>query len=341
MPAAVPLIRGFALLPALRWLAANGVPIERALAEVGLSLSPITDPYRPIPLVHMAALLRNAAREHGPDLPCRIVSGTDNLEIAMIGRVALGSRTPAEALARIVAALPCYSSHERVSFERMSNQYVVRLFFAHRFDAETRHVALQYASAMVDRILAMTGAAPRFVKLEIPPHPFHGVAHLWSWFGDRVVATNARGITIQIEERIMGAAFGKTARDRLNPRALEREASLRAGETFSDSVKAYLGVMLDNDETPSIRRMAAAAGMSSRSFQRQLEREGASFSQLLAETKQIETLKRLKEDKLTIAAIAADLGYSDQAALTRAFRRWTGISPSKFRGRTTSSASTS
>ena len=99
--------------------------------------------------------------------------------------------------------------------------------------------------------------------------------------------------------------------------------------------------MLDNDETPSIRRMAAAAGMSLRTFQRQLEREGASFSQLLAETKQIETLKRLREDKLTIAAIAADLGYSDQAALTRAFRRWTGISPSEFRGRTLSSASTS
>ena len=95
MPAAIPLIRGFALLPTLRWLADKGVSIEGALGEVDLSLSPITHPFRPIPLVHAAALLRNAARRHGPDdLPCRIISGTSSLEIAMLGKVALGARTP-------------------------------------------------------------------------------------------------------------------------------------------------------------------------------------------------------------------------------------------------------
>jgi Arabinose-binding domain of AraC transcription regulator, N-term len=139
MPAVIPLIRGFALLPTLYWLANEGVSIERALAEVDLSLSPITHPFRPIPLTHVAALLRNAAREHGPDLPCRIVSRTSNLEVALLGSVALGARTPAEALTRIVAALPYYCSHEQVSFERKTGQYVVREFFAHGFDPETKH----------------------------------------------------------------------------------------------------------------------------------------------------------------------------------------------------------
>ncbi len=118
MPGAIPLIRGFALLPTLHWLAEEGASIERALAEADLSTSPITDPFRPIPLVHVAALLRNAAREHGPDLSCRILSRSGDLEIAMLGKVALGARTPAEALARVVAALPYYCSHEQVSFER-------------------------------------------------------------------------------------------------------------------------------------------------------------------------------------------------------------------------------
>ena len=153
MPAAIPLIRGFALLPTLHWLAGEGVSVERALAEVDLSLSPITYPFRPIPLAHAAALLRNAAREHGPDLPCRIISKTSSLEIAMHGKVALGARTPGEALARVVAALPYYCSHEQVSFERKAGQYVVREFFAHRFDPETKHTLLQYAAAMIDRIL--------------------------------------------------------------------------------------------------------------------------------------------------------------------------------------------
>jgi AraC-like DNA-binding protein len=335
MPAAIPLIRGFALLPTLGWLADKGDSIENALREVDLSLSPITDPFRPIPLVHAAALLRNAVRRHGPDVPCRIVSETGSLEIAMLGKVALGARAPGEAMARIVAALPYYCSHEQVSFERKPGHYVVREFFAYKFDPETQHTLLQYAAAMIDRILSMAGApAPRFAKLEIPPHPVHKVEHIRRWFGDRVIATRSRGITVHIEDRIMEGAFSKVARDRLKPRALDGRASLRGGEAFSDSVKAYLRLMIGNDETPSVKRVVAAAGTSARTFQRQLKEEGTNFSDLLAETRQSETLKRLKEDNVTIAAIATDLGYSDHAAFTRAFRRWTGAPPSRFRAST-------
>ena len=332
MPAAIPLIRGFALLLTLHWLASEGVSVERALAEVDLSLSPITHPFRPIPLAHAAALLRNAAREHGPDLPCRIVSKTSSLEIAMLGKVALGARTPGEALARIVAALPYYCSHEQVSFERKPGQYVVREFFAHRFDPETKHTLLQYAAAMIDRILGMAGSpAPRFARIEIPPHPMHKVEHLRRWFGDGVSETKSRGITVWIEDRIMERAFSKVARDRLNPRALDSGASLRGGETFSDSVTVFLNLMIENDEALNLKRVVAAAGMSARTFQRQLKEEGTSFSDLLADVRRSETLKRLKERNATIAAIATDLGYFDQATFTRAFRRWTGVPPSRFR----------
>jgi AraC-like DNA-binding protein len=250
----------------------------------------------------------------------------------MLGKVALGTRTPGEALARVVAALPYYCSHEQVSFERKAGQYVVREFFACRFDAETKHTLLQYATAMIDRILGMGGApSPRLAKIEIPPHPTHKVEHLRRWFGDRVIEAESRGITLLIEDRVMERAFGKVARDRLNPRALDSGASLRGGETFSDSVKAFINLMMENDEALNMNRVVAAAGMSSRTFQRQLKEEGASFSDLLADVRRSETLKRLKARNVTIAAIATDLGYFDQATFTRAFRRWTGVSPSRFR----------
>jgi AraC-like DNA-binding protein len=336
MPGAIPLIRGFALLPTLHWLAAEGASIERALAEVDLSSSPITDPFRPIPLVHAAALLRNAAREHGPDFPCRVLSRSGNLEIAMLGKVALGARTPAEALGRVVAALPYYCSHEQVSFERKPGQYVVREFFAHRFDPETRHLLLQYAAAMIDRILSMAGdPAPRIARIEIPPHPMHGVEHLRRWFGDGVAETRSRGITVVVDDRVMERAFGKVARDPLNPRGLNDGTPLRAGPAFSDSVKSLLGLMIESDEAPTMKRVVAAAGTSARTFQRQLEEEGTSFSELLADVRRSETVRRLKERNVTIAAIAMDLGYSDQASFTRAFRRWTGTPPGQFRARTT------
>jgi AraC-like DNA-binding protein len=137
----------------------------------------------------------------------------------------------------------------------------------------------------------------------------------------------------------MEHTFGKVARDRLNPRELDGSASLRGGETLSDSVKSLLGLMIEGDEAPTMKRIVAAAGTSGRTFQRQLEVEGTNFSELLADVRRSETLRRLKKRNVTIAAIATDLGYSDQASFTRAFRRWTGAPPGQFRNKTTADLS--
>jgi AraC-like DNA-binding protein len=74
--------------------------------------------------------------------------------------------------------------------------------------------------------------------------------------------------------------------------------------------------------------------MSERTFQRHLAEEGTTYSDLLADVRRGETLRRLRHRNVTIATIATDLGYSDQATFTRAFRRWTGVAPGEFRSRT-------
>jgi AraC-like DNA-binding protein len=334
MTIVIPMIRGFALLPTLRWLADRGVAADAALASANLPPDLLADPFRPVPLVHVAALLRNAAHHFGPDLPCRIVSSAGNLELAMLGKVGLGARNAGELMARVVAALPYYCSHEQVSVRKEQGTYVVSEFFAHRFDPETRHTLLQYASAMVDRILGMAGdPPPRLLRLEIPPHPVFGIDHLRKWYGDCAFETKARGFTAVIDERIVHRPFGNIARNRLSPRGLSNAMSLRGDGTLAGSVRALLVTMLDADEPPTMRRVVAAAGTSARTFQRQLDAEGTNFSDLLAEVRRSETLRRLGQRGSRIAAIAADLGYADQASFTRAFRRWTGSPPSQFRSK--------
>ena len=333
MSTTIPLIRGFALLPTLRWLSANGGSANRRLEEVDLPAGIGANPFRPIPLVHAAALLRNAAKDFGPDLPCRIIAEAANIEIAMLGKVALGARSPGEALMRIVTALPYYCSHEEVSVERQPGRYVVREFFAHKFDPETRHILLQYAAAMIDRVLGMAGdPPPRFVSLELPPHPTFGIRHLRSRFGDTLVEGRSRGLAVVVDERIMHRPFSRVARNRLGVRALDAQP-LRGDGTSSGSVRTFIQLTIEAEQTPSLSRVVAAAGTSERSLQRQLEAEGTSFSELLADTRRSETVHRLGDHGMTIASIAAGLGYSDQASFTRAFRRWTGSPPGQFRGR--------
>lgn len=71
--------------------------------------------------------------------------------------------------------------------------------------------------------------------------------------------------------------------------------------------------------------------MSFRSFQRQLAKEHLSYS-LLIDQVRFETAVGLLQDlSLKLIEIALELGYNDAANFTRAFKRWTGISPSQFR----------
>lgn len=82
---------------------------------------------------------------------------------------------------------------------------------------------------------------------------------------------------------------------------------------------------------PTIASVARRMGMSGRTLQRSLGREGTEF-QVLLEQVQFEAAKKL----LTIASSSTDeiaflLGFSDRTTFHRAFRRWSGTTPGEFR----------
>jgi AraC-like DNA-binding protein len=59
---------------------------------------------------------------------------------------------------------------------------------------------------------------------------------------------------------------------------------------------------------------------------------GVTFEQLLDDFRLHHALIMLRDDEHSITDVAFDLGYSDAAHFTRAFRRWTGVTPRQFRG---------
>ena len=81
----------------------------------------------------------------------------------------------------------------------------------------------------------------------------------------------------------------------------------------------------------SLRSAAALLGVSSRTLTRRLGGEGTSFQSLLEANCKARAVQLLRDHELTVAEIAYTLGYEDAANFGRAFRRWFGLSPGKFR----------
>ncbi len=80
-----------------------------------------------------------------------------------------------------------------------------------------------------------------------------------------------------------------------------------------------------------LEEIADAIGMSARTLQRRLTKNGLKFHDLLDQAKFEHAKDKLQNSQTPITKIADSLGYSDAAHFTRAFRRWSGVSPSVFR----------
>jgi AraC-like DNA-binding protein len=192
---------------------------------------------------------------------------------------------------------------------------------------------LQYAVAMADRLLGMTGTtAPRLVQVKMPPHPDFGLEHLTRWFGDVVRPSEGRGTHILVEAAVAERPFPRAARDRLLAGHLPAIEPIRGDGSFSDSAKVMLSSML-TDGIPTVRDMATVCGTSVRSLQRRLSQEGLVYSELVEEVRQSQALRLLSMPNATAKSVSADLGYEYQSSFTRAMLRWTGASPKKFMSR--------
>jgi AraC-like DNA-binding protein len=95
-------------------------------------------------------------------------------------------------------------------------------------------------------------------------------------------------------------------------------------------VKAKLTEMLPSGRVGA-RQVAEALHVSVRSLQRKLADKGTSFAQLLEDTRRELARQYVSNSRLSVGEITYLLGFSDPANFTRAFRRWTGQSPSAFR----------
>jgi AraC-like DNA-binding protein len=77
--------------------------------------------------------------------------------------------------------------------------------------------------------------------------------------------------------------------------------------------------------------VARRLGTSARTLQRRLREEGTSFAAELDAVRRERAEAFLRAPDVSIAEVSWLLGFAEQSAFTRAFRRWTGVAPTEWR----------
>lgn len=113
----------------------------------------------------------------------------------------------------------------------------------------------------------------------------------------------------------------------LPPRALAPELDARAlllarvREVIVERLSAGVGFEL----------VARELHMSTRTLHRRLTASGVTYHALLESVRRAVAFEALGAPHETISAISERLGFADPSNFRRAFRRWTGLSPHKYR----------
>lgn len=106
-------------------------------------------------------------------------------------------------------------------------------------------------------------------------------------------------------------------------------AALQAGTDLADRVRQrLLGAF---PLVLSVPEAAERLGLSERSFRRQLAQLGTSHAELIQECQRLSAERLLAEGQMPLKQIAEAVGFASVHSFHRAFRRWSGLTPSDWR----------
>lgn len=137
-------------------------------------------------------------------------------------------------------------------------------------------------------------------------------------------------ITVDLEGLRKVSAF----RDPRLKKILEEHAdqvleSLAASDELVEQVRRYIVEELPHG-APSLKQTCEFLAQNERSFQRALAKQGINYQEMVDDLRMRMAMEYIRND-YNFLDIAMMLGYSEQSAFHRAFKRWTGMPPSRYR----------
>jgi AraC-like DNA-binding protein len=124
------------------------------------------------------------------------------------------------------------------------------------------------------------------------------------------------------------------SRDPLLRRTLEMAAARlglgAAAPPLEMVIRARLRELLPEGKAEAAH-VAGSLALSTRSLHRKLAELGRTFHDVLSDFRRAEAERLLSQGNASLTDVALRLGFADQSAFSRAFKRWTELSPSEWR----------
>jgi AraC-like DNA-binding protein len=325
----VPLVRVAALTPVVAFLGRSGAPVGRLLAAARLPGRVLDRPASLIPLAQAARLMEAAAESTDRENLGLLAGRETSIDaLGLFGRFVRRAGTLHEAIDTAARALPSLSSGSRVWLA--SDGKRVRL--CHKLVDGSIGAARQvdqYCLMLVVNLVRLADPTWRPDDIALETARAGGFGEIDVLSGGRVLFEQGE-TSISLPRALLARPLARPFTCGIDAEELDAWTATSPAGDFPGSVLQVMGA-LSSPMYPRIGGTAGAMGVSVRALQRRLAGAGVSYERLIAQARYGAAVDLLERTDSTVLDIALDLGYSDHAHFTRAFRRWTGTSPREFR----------
>jgi AraC-like DNA-binding protein len=314
---------------------ANGIDAIHLWREVGVPPELMQEgPHARAPLKYLdAAIIRVAARIPDEGWGLKMARCWHPGNLGVLGHAWLASSTLRTGLTRLARYWRIVGTRARIEL----HDGHAGLTFSYALAVDEPAVAFNtpdcWLALVLDmcRVNADSRICPVKAKLR-RPRPAN--PQVWNdFYGCKVefgAAENSFTLSRTDVDRILPTANRPLA-GVLDGLLTEQLAKLTRDDVVSRCKVAFLEQLSSGE--PSAEDVARQLHMSNRTLQRKLSEAGTSYQKLVDDTRRDLALRYIEDAGKSITDITFLLGFSGHSTFSRAFKRWTGTSPSDYRQR--------
>ncbi|WP_036255744.1 helix-turn-helix domain-containing protein [Spongiibacter marinus] len=322
-------VRSGALLGFSEWVRDCGQNPNALMAEFGLTPAVVHDPDLYLSYTVLAQLMTAAAERCGrEDFGVQLGMRQGLEAVGALGSAMCLQATIADALRMMQRNLDFHARGVVVSAISSERFIEIRMDFAFASVVDCGQLA-GLSLALLARCLEQLQSSPvrpdsLALRAQAP-----AAAELSALFGCRVEpdeGCDALRYPLSLMSSAVDVEPGLRSRLSAQWRGASEPASLSLRQQLDQTITA----LLPTGEC-SLSMVARVMGLHPRSLQQRLQCEGSSFAQVLSARRQYLACEHLAHSDIDLTTLALSLGYSELAVFSRAFKVWTGVSPSQWR----------
>lgn len=328
----IPLIRASILTGFVTFLEEIGAPVQRLLVTAKLPTSVLQSPESLLPLKQVCEFYEQSARTEGCENLGLLAGQKIQIEeLGAFGRLLCHSPTLHDAIQTAIHMIATFSSGDRIWLTEQGNQVWLCRKFINQIDAGRQQADQYSVMIMIHLIQLVSGYEWNPTEIHLETSKFPGLNQIETLSNTKVLFEQ-ECTAVGFPRSLLSLPLKNLDKygDAQSYKDYQILLSSAPATDFPGSIRQIAASLL-KEGYPDVQLIAEIVGISVRSLQRQLHEADLTYSHLIEQVRFDRSVQLLSDPTVKLTDISAELGYTDAANFTRAFRRWTGVSPSDFR----------